>query len=213
MIRGALDRLVGFASEQGQPLDPGSVDRLARFIRLLEAWNRRMRLTGDRDVETLVLKHCADSLVVASEMRSTRRALDVGSGAGFPGLVVACVLPGVEVTLLDSRQKACSFLEAACARMGLSNARVENARVEEAAARLERRSAYDMATSRGVSIPPLLSAMRSLLQPAGNLLLMVSGRQDIPEVELEREEFRLVGTREYTLPTGEHRRILRYAPG
>lgn len=172
-----------------------------------------MRLTGDRDVETLVLKHCADSLVAASEMRSARRALDVGSGAGFPGLVAACVLPHVEVTLLDSRQRACSFLEAACAGMGLSNARVENARVEEAAARLEERSAYDVATSRGVSLPPLLSSVRSLLHPTGSLLMMLSGRQAIPEGELEREGFGLVGTREYALPTGEHRRILRYAPG
>jgi 16S rRNA (guanine527-N7)-methyltransferase len=213
VIREALDRLLGFASDQGQPLEPESIDRLIGFIDLLETWNRRVRLTGDRDVGTLVLKHCADSLVVASEMRSARRALDVGSGAGFPGFVAACVLPHVEVTLLDSRQKACSFLDAACAHVGLPNARVRNTRVEEVAGRLEERAAYDVATSRGVSLPPLLPAVTTLLHPAGNLLMMLAGRQAIPERELERGGFGLVGTRQYTLPTGEHRRILRYAPG
>lgn len=210
MILAALERLSPFATELGIALDEAVVERLASYLGLLEVWNRKVRLTGDRDIETLVAKHCADSLAVVPEISPDDVVLDVGSGAGFPGLVVACVRPMVRVTLVDSRQKACSFLDAATARVALRNVRVVNARVEHLAARPGEAGTHSLVVSRGLRMAPILPAVRSLLGPAGEVLLMLAGGQAAPREELRLAGFRSLRERSYVLPSGEARRIARY---
>lgn len=211
MIRAALERLAPFAVEQGLPLEPAALDRLEAFLGLLETWNRRSRLTGDRDIETLVSKHVADSLAVAAEFPDGCRGLDVGSGAGFPGLVVACVRPALDMTLLDSRQSAAAFLEAVAARLGLGNVRVLNRRLEELPCSEAETGEFDLGVSRGVRMEPFLQAMATLLGAGGALVLMLSRKQNVPDSALAEVGFRLERSRVYRLPSGETRCIVRYA--
>jgi 16S rRNA (guanine527-N7)-methyltransferase len=210
VIRAALERLSPFAADLGIALDEATRERLASYLELLETWNRKIRLTGDRDLETLAAKHCADSLAAAAEVSPSEVAMDVGSGAGFPGLVIACVRPTVRVTLVESREKASSFLDAAAARIGLGNVTVVNARVEDLASRREEAGSYGVVMSRGVRMAPILPAVHTLLTASGTLLLMLAGGQDAPEKSLVDAGFRPEGERSYTLPSGERRRIARY---
>jgi 16S rRNA (guanine527-N7)-methyltransferase len=138
--------------------------------------------------------------------------MDVGSGAGFPGLVAACVRPDVQLTLVDSRQKACSFLDAASAQASLCNVRVVNERVEQLANSDAEAGSYGAVMSRGVDLVPLLESIRALTTPSGALFMMVSGRQSVPESELVGAGFLIASELTYTLPTGEGRRIVCYAP-
>jgi 16S rRNA (guanine527-N7)-methyltransferase len=89
----------------GLALDADSCDRIERFLELLALWNRTQRLTGERDRQVLLGKHVADSLACAAVPSAGERVLDIGTGAGFPGAVIGCVRPDVDVTLLDSRER------------------------------------------------------------------------------------------------------------
>lgn len=208
MIRTVVEELGPYAEGFGLFLDDDAITRLTTFVELLEAWNRRYRLTGDRDPVVLVRKHCADSLAAAGALADGFPAADVGSGAGFPGIVCACVRPDAELVLIDSRERACTFLAFAAADLGLSRVRVVNQRVEEAATDLPR--AFASATSRALLVEPIAEAFRSLLRPSGQLLLMVAPRQIPPAAALANAGFVGSGTTDYRLPTGEPRRIVRY---
>jgi 16S rRNA (guanine527-N7)-methyltransferase len=205
-----VERLAPFASSQGITLDPDRSALLASFVGLLEGWNRRIRLTGDRDAESLVLKHCADSLVVASELIPGSTAVDVGSGAGFPGLVAACMRPEVDIVLVEARAKACGFLEYAAAALGLTNARVICSRIEEVARSGGIGARASTVVSRAVNVGPIASAMATLLIPGGVMLLMLADDQPAPRKKLQDAGFKEESERSYELPGGEVRRIFRH---
>ncbi|MBR3640816.1 MAG: 16S rRNA (guanine(527)-N(7))-methyltransferase RsmG, partial [Oscillibacter sp.] len=126
------------------------VPDLLRYADLLLARNRVMNLTAitePRDVATLHFLDCA-ALLTLADFRG-RRLIDVGTGAGFPGLVLKLLEPTLDLTLLDAQQKRVAFLEDACRAAGLSGAECVHARAEEFAA--ARRGAYDLAVSRAVA--------------------------------------------------------------
>ena len=111
--------LVESAARFGVELRPEAIARLDRFLELLSLWNRRARLTGDREPEALLRKHVIDSLAVAPHLPGTGLVVDVGSGAGFPGLVVGCARPDLELRLIESRRRRASFLSEAIRTIAL----------------------------------------------------------------------------------------------
>jgi len=125
--------LVRGASALGVHLDAASIDRIGRFIDRLDIWNRRSHLTGDRDRSVLVRKHAVDSLAVVSELPASGTVIDIGSGAGFPGLVIGCSRPELALVLIESRRKPASFLSDALRSIPLPEARVLQIRAEDAA--------------------------------------------------------------------------------
>src|SRR3989475_6218063 len=121
------------ARELGVDVGHGAVDRLARFLDLLAVWNRRIHLTGARGLPSLVRNHAVDSLAPAAHMPRTGLVIDVGSGAGFPGIVLACLRPDLEMALIESRRRRASFLREAIRTLPLPAARVFEMRAQEAA--------------------------------------------------------------------------------
>lgn len=105
-------------------------DKLLAYLRLLEKWNRRYNLTAIRGLEAMVPRHLLDSLAVARFLAGPR-VLDIGSGAGLPGIPLACARPELLFTLLDSNAKKTRFLNQATAELALANVSVVNARVEQ----------------------------------------------------------------------------------
>jgi 16S rRNA (guanine527-N7)-methyltransferase len=105
------------------------VDQLASYLELLIKWNRVYNLTAIREEAKLVSHHVLDSLAVVSHL-SDGNIVDVGSGAGLPGIPIAIARPGRAVALLDSNHKKAAFLKQAAAELGLVNAQVVTERVE-----------------------------------------------------------------------------------
>ena len=101
-------------------LDPALAAPLLRYLALLDEWNAIHNLTAIRDPRQQVTKHLLDSLSVLPWVPERGRLLDVGAGAGLPGIPLALARPGLEVTLLDSRNKKVRFCEAAIAALGLA---------------------------------------------------------------------------------------------
>jgi len=113
----------------GLSLPPQTQQKLLDYLALLEKWNQAYNLTAVRDPAEMVSQHLLDCLAVVPHV-SAATILDVGSGAGLPGIPLALALPHAHVTLLDSSQKKTAFLRQAVIELGLGNVTVECARVE-----------------------------------------------------------------------------------
>lgn len=127
-------------------LDDATRKTLLDYLALLEKWNKVHNLTAVRDPYEMVTLHLLDSLAVLPHIKSGR-LLDVGSGAGLPGIPLAIVKPDLQVTVMDSNHKKASFMRQAKAVLGIANLEVVCGRVEE----LHPERKYDMVISRAFS--------------------------------------------------------------
>jgi 16S rRNA (guanine527-N7)-methyltransferase len=181
--------VAGFAAALGLSLDPAQMDAIEAHARLLLAWNQHINLTAIRDPDAVARLHVADSLsavpVLAARANPETRVLDLGSGGGYPGLVLAATLPVGEVALLDSVAKKVRFLEVAsravAATLGSRAPRVSaiRARSEEFAHAREGREAWDAVVVRAVgSFAEIVELGLPLLRVGGEL---VAWKRDDPE--------------------------------
>ena len=152
----------------GLALPPGIEPRLLEFMRLLEKWNRTYSLTAVRDPEQMVARHLLDSLAVLPYVRGPW-VLDIGTGAGLPGIPLALALPGMHFTLLDSNSKKTRFVTQAVHALGLANVSVVQARAEK----FQPPEKFATLLARAfASIPDMLAATRHLCAPGGRWLAM-----------------------------------------
>ncbi|PKO17500.1 16S rRNA (guanine(527)-N(7))-methyltransferase RsmG [candidate division BRC1 bacterium HGW-BRC1-1] len=157
-----------------KPLPPALLDGLARFGDMLLEANDQFNLTAIRTPEGVARLHFADSLAPLNAepaFADPGRAIDIGTGAGFPLIPLAMALPHIRWMGLESTAKKCSFVSKASRELGLRNVRVENQRAEDAG-RGDLRGACDIATARAVGpIASLIEVGLPLLRTAGILLL------------------------------------------
>jgi len=155
LIETRLDAL-GFAYPADAP------QKLLRYQALLEEWNARVNLTGDAAFDSLLDKHLMDSLTpltVGGLLIENASVIDVGSGAGMPGIPLAIVRPDLRITLLDSLKKRVGFLDAAISALGLKNVTAVHARAEDAAHDVRYRERFDAALARAVAALPVLAEL------------------------------------------------------
>jgi 16S rRNA (guanine527-N7)-methyltransferase len=165
--------------ELGLRLDRNARKRLLAFAELLEKWNRVYSLTSIRGADQIVSGHLLDCLAIVPHIDPVR-ALDVGSGAGFPGIPLALACPSVQVTLLDSNQKKAAFLRQAVAELQLDNATVVEDRVEA----WQPQEKFDLIISRALSdTGEFVRGSRHLLAAGGTFAAM---KGVVPRDELER---------------------------
>ena len=167
------------ASKIGIDLDARQIEQLGALAGELLAWNRRVNLTRVVDPEGIRVRHVLDSLTCAVPVLAELRAepgpasIDVGSGAGFPGLPLAIVFPNVRMTLLEATAKKARFLEHAVDRLGLTDrVTVVAERAEVAARGAPHREAYDLAFARALApLPVALEWCLPFVRPGGWLIL------------------------------------------
>ncbi len=187
----------------GAPVDVRAAERLARYHALLCDWNGRMNLTGDTAMETALSRLYMDSLApLALEglFPIGASVIDVGSGAGFPGLPLAIARPDLKVTLLDSLAKRVAFLDEVVAQLGLHNVRTVHARAEDAGRDPALRDAFDVAAARAVAAAPVLMELLLPFVRAGGQTVCYKG----PAAE---EELRAAGRAARMLGGGEVRAL------
>lgn len=164
-------------------VDTATLDRLLGYLALLQRWNATYNLTAIREPGEMLAQHLADCLAVVEPLRrhlgsgSARRILDVGSGGGLPGVVLATLEPSWAVTCVDAVGKKVAFVRQVAVELGLRNLSAEHARVE--ALRLP---SFDLITSRAfASLTDFVALTRSMLAPGGAWVAM---KGKIPEAEL-----------------------------
>jgi 16S rRNA (guanine527-N7)-methyltransferase len=190
---GEFARRLGEVSPR--PLAPAAVVALHAHYQELRRWNRTLSLVGPGTTGEIFRRHYGESLAALPLISpSCRELLDLGSGAGFPGLVLAAVLPGTRATLVEARQRKWAFLEAAARRAALPVLCL-NARVGPSLPR-GLPQGVDLLTARALKLPPaLLAALGERLSPGGQILLWVGEDSPDPPAGWERgEERRLAGS-------------------
>ena len=196
--------------EKGLPalgLDSAAIPTLERFAQMLLQRNQVMNLTAITEPGDVAALHLLDSLeLIPLAGLDSGAVVDVGTGAGFPGLPLAVMRPRLQVTLLDSLGKRVDFLREVCEALDLTNVECVHGRAEEFAA--QRREAYDWAVSRAVAALPVLCELcLPLVKVGGHFLAMKSSHTEA-EVELAKRAIQILGgeiawMRDYTIPTTE----------
>ena len=154
--------------DMGLVLAPPAREKLLRYVALLEKWNKTYNLTAVRDPEQMVPRHLLDSLSVLPYVQGAR-LLDIGSGAGLPGIPLAIARPDLAVTLLDSNAKKTRFITHVTHDLNLENAVIAEARVEK----FHPPEKFDTLIARAfASIPDMLASCRHLLAPTSRFLIM-----------------------------------------
>ena len=196
--------------------------QMAVYYETLVETNKVMNLTGIVEAAEVAEKHIADSLrllpFLGAEANSknstkTKTLVDVGTGAGLPGIPLAVACPWLRVILLDSQQKRCRFLETACQKLGLQNVAVVWGRAEELGHKEELREKADFAVARAVaSLPILLEYLTPFVNPGGRIIAM-KGSSAADEIRASGGALRELNSSlqevlEYTLTTGESRSLV-----
>lgn len=134
-------------------------DKLYRFYEMVIEKNKVMNLTAITDYTEFIIKHFVDSLMLVKELNLSnyKNMLDVGTGAGFPGIPIKVLYPDLEILLLDSLNKRLKFLDEVIRELGLKNISTIHSRAEELQSKGEYRESFDICVSRAVSVLPTLS--------------------------------------------------------
>jgi 16S rRNA (guanine527-N7)-methyltransferase len=177
---------------------------LIAYIHLVQKWNKVHNLTAIRNAEQMVVLHLLDSLSLMPHVGDAKTILDVGSGAGLPGLPLAIARPDLGITVLDSSQKKASFLRQAKAELGLNNVEVVCERVE----RWRPEARYDLVVSRAFAeLADFVELARHLVAPGGAMLAMKGVRPD-EEIARLPAGHRIERVVELHVPTLDARRHL-----
>lgn len=189
----------------GIPLNREAAEKLSEFHLLLTDWNKRMDLTAVLEESEMVDRHYVDSLTPLTAdglIPMGAAVIDVGSGAGFPGIPLAIARPDIQITLLDAQQKRVRFLQEACAQLNLANVRAVHGRAEDAAHLMEYRENFGLALARAVaSLPALLELLLPFVRVGGRALCW-KGPAVMAELPAGDAAARLLGgTLEKPIPT------------
>jgi 16S rRNA (guanine527-N7)-methyltransferase len=188
-------------------LDQAKLEQVRHYLEMLLKWNARINLTAVRTPEGIVQRHFGESFFTAQKLfpakpSSAETLIDVGSGAGFPGLPIKILIPDLQVTLIESQNKKATFLKEAIRALQLKDVRVYAGRAEDSGLRA------DMVTMRAVEkFEAALPIACSLLKPNGRLALLISAAQIgkakavLPNVEW-REATRIPGSDQRMLLSG-----------
>ena len=178
-------------------LDERQTDQFDRYLNEILEWNAKFNLTAIRKPEEIRVKHFLDSLTVAkaSGDLNGKSLVDVGTGAGFPGIPLKIAYPELKLTLIDSVGKKLRFCEHVCARFGWTDVTFRHARVEDAAREAALREAYDFAVARAVTqLPALCEYLIPFVKIGGKMIAQKSADCE-HEIEAARAAIAALGGR------------------
>ena len=188
---------------------PAALDQLGRYCDLLLEKNQVMNLTAVTEPAEVVRRHFLDSAaLLPTRALQGKAVVDVGTGAGFPGLVLAILDPSAHLTLLDSQGKRLDWLAEVVGELGLDNVTILQGRAEELGLDKDQRERYDTAVSRAVAALPVLAELcLPLVKPGGLFLAMKSNKTD-EEIEAAAPIIQTLGgeppfVMDYRLPGSE----------
>ena len=141
------------AGQLGFSINDDQIDKLMTYKDLLIEWNEKINLTAIVEEEEILIKHFLDSLtcVKSGYLKDGGKVIDVGTGAGFPGIPIHIYYPNIKLTLLDSLQKRIKFLEEVYSHIHINNIKFEHGRAEEFGKKIQFREKYDIALARAVA--------------------------------------------------------------
>lgn len=178
-------------------LTEAQLNAFVQYSQELLAWNRRLNLTRITEPDEIVIKHFLDSLSVVlalpDELPPAFSIIDVGSGAGFPGLPLKIALPDIKLTLLEATRKKTAFLQHIVDILKLNGVAVITARAEEAGRHSAHRAKYDLAVARAVAQLPILVEYMLPFVKVGGWVIVQKGQQPGQEIKAATNALEILG--------------------
>lgn len=168
-------------------LDDEQSEKFYNYMTLLLEWNEKMNLTAITEQDDVILKHFIDSMTILEYLSEAKDIIDVGTGAGFPGIPIAIMNKDKNVTLMDSLNKRINFLNEVCRDISLKNVKTVHSRAEDLGRNEEFREKYDVAASRAVANLSTLAEYMLPFVKVGGVCICMKG-QDTEE-EVKNSEF------------------------
>lgn len=168
------------------------IDKFFNYKNLLQEWNEKMNLTAIVDDEEIILKHFIDSLTIEKYISKDSSIIDVGTGAGFPGIPLKIVRDDIELTLLDSLNKRITFLNEVISINNLQKVRCIHGRAEDVSRETSMREKFDYATARAVANLSTLSELCLPFVKVGGKFICMKGN-NIEEVEEAQKAIEVLG--------------------
>ncbi|MBR1376503.1 MAG: 16S rRNA (guanine(527)-N(7))-methyltransferase RsmG [Bacilli bacterium] len=195
----------------GIKINEEKLNKLERYYELLVEWNEKMNLTGITKKEDVYLKHFYDSLTLIKivDLNSIQTLCDIGTGAGFPGLVIKIVFPSIKITLVDSLNKRITFLNEVIKELKLEKIDTIHARIEEYG--VKNRELYDLVVARAVaSLPMLLEYAIPLVKVNGYFVAMKGNNDEFNSINncLKKLNIRIDNNISFQLPYENSNRLL-----
>ena len=178
------------------------------YMNLLIEWNKKINLTAITEPNEIILKHFVDSLTISKYISDGTRVVDVGTGAGFPGIPLKIYRQDIEITLLDSLQKRINFLDEVIRELNLEKIETIHSRVEDFGKDKKYREKFDIATSRAVANLATLSEYLLPLVKVGGKAISMKGSLIEEELELSKNAIKILGGKiekvdEFNLPNSD----------
>ncbi len=192
--------MFGFFMEQ--------LEQFFEYMNLLIEWNEKMNLTAITEPEEVILKHFIDSITILKDIEDSSKVVDVGTGAGFPGIPLKIMKPSIKITLVDSLNKRLIFLQEVVNKLQLENVEIIHARAEEFGQNKKYRESFDVATSRAVANLSTLSEYLVPLVKVGGKVISMKASEAGQEINDAKKAIEVLGGRiekidEFNLPQSD----------
>ena len=174
-------------------LSDEQVNKFYKYMSLLIEWNEKINLTAITEPKDIILKHFIDSMTISRYIKDSDRIIDVGTGAGFPGIPIKIIKEENEIVLLDSLNKRISFLNEVIKELGLNNINCIHSRAEEAGRNKNFREKFDISTSRAVANMSVLSEYLIPFTKMGGKVIFMKGSEIEQELEDSKNAIKLLG--------------------
>ena len=188
-------KTVEIAANTGIQLNENQLEKLYLYKEMLVEWNEKINLTAITDDEEIIAKHIVDSLEIVKYIKQGQSIIDVGTGAGLPGIIIAIYFEGnIKITLFDALNKRIIFLQQVIETLGLTNIQAIHGRAEETSKDIKYRETYDIAVSRAVArLNILLELTVPFVKVGGSCIYMKAEKtkEEIDEAKRAIKELEL----------------------
>ena len=203
--------IMGYVEELGIKLSKEQAEMFFYYMNLLLEWNEKINLTAITEEKEVIVKHFVDSLTIAKYIPEGASLVDVGTGAGFPGIPLKIIRDDLKITLLDSLQKRINFLDVVIKELNLENIETIHARVEEFGKNIKYRESFEVATSRAVANLSTLTEYLLPLVKLRGIAICMKGSSIEEELETSKKAINVLGGKvsnvfEFDLPKTDIKR-------
>lgn len=183
------------ALELGIQLTEGQIEQFMQYKKLLIEWNEKMNLTAITEDREVITKHFLDCLTIhnALDMAEVKTLVDIGTGAGFPGLVIKIAYPYIHVTLVDALKKRLTFLDTVISELGLQKVECMHGRAEDLGKNNEFREKFEVCASRAVANLAVLSEYTLPFVKQEGYLIALKGQKLDEELEQGKKAIQILG--------------------
>lgn len=204
-----INEFINYLKEINININDEQLSKLEQYYNLVIEKNKVMNLTGITDKEEFYLKHFYDSLTINKiiDLSKIETLCDIGSGAGFPGIVIKILFPNIKITLVDSLNKRIDFLNEVIKKLKLSQIETKCMRAEEYS--LQNEEKYDLVTARAVASLPILLECSIKLVKVNKYFVAMKGKEETTDIKLEQElKIKKIDEIKFNLPKEESERTL-----